>query len=381
MTIFLWLAAIVYILIITLVVTGINRNRQMPLGPDQEFVTIIIPARNEESSLHECLNALVDQHFPKEKTQIFVVDDFSSDQTLAIAKDYSKQHSHITVIQRKKDTSGLTPKKSAIAQGIAASKNEIIMNTDADCYPHPDWIKSITKYFKQNVGAVSSWLVVQTDHRLLSFIESIDSFSYVLIGAAAIGWGKPLLANGANFSYRKILFNRINGFDGIGKFGSGDDDLLLQKMVNDTDYKICFAPDPEAAVRTRPCRTIKQFIKQRTRWASKTSAYYNTLGWLWIPIIGYLCLLIFSPLILFAWPHFFLPLMTLWITKFTADFIIHAHFRTRLGLKTPLLCFILAEILQIIYLPIVSLWGIGGRFEWKGRSYIKGQLQQGLTKK
>ena len=381
MTIFLWLAAIVYILIILLLVTGINRNRQMLLSGDQEPVTIIIPARNEESSLRECLNALLDQHFPKEKIQICVVDDFSSDQTWAIAKDYSKRYRHITVIQRKYDASGLTPKKSAIAQGIAASENEIIMNTDADCQPHPDWIKSISKYFQENIGAVSSWLVVQTDHRLLSFIESIDSFSYVLIGAAAIGWGKPLLANGANFSYRKILFNRINGFEGIGKFGSGDDDLLLQKMVNDTEYKICFALDPEAAVRTHPCRTIKQFIKQRTRWASKTSAYSNTLGWLLIPIIGYLCLLIFSPLIFFAWPHLILPLMAFWITKFTADFIVHTHFRARLGLKTPLLSFILAEILQIIYLPIVGLWGMRGRFEWKGRSYIKGQLKQELTKK
>jgi cellulose synthase/poly-beta-1,6-N-acetylglucosamine synthase-like glycosyltransferase len=381
MTIFLWLAAIVYILIIILLVTGINRNRQMPIKFEQESVTIIVPARNEESSLHECLNALVDQHFPEKKIQILVVDDFSSDQTWTIAKDYSKRYRHITVIQRKKDTSGLTPKKSAIAQGIAASENKIIMNTDADCQPHPDWIKSINKYFQENVGAVSSWLVVQADHRFLSVVESIDSFSYVLIGAAAIGWGKPLLANGANFSYRKILFNRINGFEGIGKFGSGDDDLLLQKMVNDTEYKICFALDPEAAVQTRPCRTIKQFIKQRTRWASKTSAYSNTLGWLLIPIIGYLLLLIFSPLILVAWPQWSLPLMVFWITKFTADFFVLAHFRTRLGLKTPVLSFMLAEILQIVYLPIVGLWGIRGRFEWKGRAYIKGQLKQELTKK
>jgi cellulose synthase/poly-beta-1,6-N-acetylglucosamine synthase-like glycosyltransferase len=377
----LWLAAIAYILIITILVTGIKRNRHITPKTDQDPVTIIVPARNEESSLHECLNALVEQHFPKEKTQIFVVDDFSSDQTLAIAANYSNQYAQIKVIQRKKDVSRLTPKKSAIAQGIAVSGYDIIMNTDADCQPHPEWIKTINKYFSQNVGAVSSWLVVQTDHRLLSFIESIDSFSYVLIGAAAIGWGKPLLANGANFSYRKVLFNRINGFDGIGKFGSGDDDLLLQKMVNDTEYKIRFALEPEATVRTRSCRTIKQFMKQRIRWASKTSVYSDTLGWLFLPIIAYLCLFIFSPLIIFAWPQSILPLIFFWITKFTADFIVQTHFRRKLGLRTPFHTFMIAEFLQILYLPIVGLWGIRGRFEWKGRSYIKGQLEQQLTKK
>ncbi len=86
--------------------------------------------------------------------------------------------------------------------------------------------------FSAEIGAVASWVHVPANGTLLSRVEELDSMSYSLVGAACIALGYPILANGANFAYRRQAYDQIGGFQGIDCLASGDDDLLRKNCIN-----------------------------------------------------------------------------------------------------------------------------------------------------
>ena len=71
----------------------------------------------------------------------------------------------------------------------------------------------------------------------------------------------------------KKLLNEVGGFTYQMNLSSGDDELLMQKIHRDTDYKIKFALDKNAIVSTEANPTVKDFYHQRKRWASKGLFY------------------------------------------------------------------------------------------------------------
>src|SRR5689334_6235569 len=104
----------------------------------QTRISIIIPARNEEKNIGALLDSLQQQTYPKELTEIIVVDDNSSDQTVIVIHQYPG----IKLLQLKEDAIN-SYKKKAIETGIAASSGELVVTTDADCIVGPEWLRTI----------------------------------------------------------------------------------------------------------------------------------------------------------------------------------------------------------------------------------------------
>lgn len=117
------------------------------------FVSIIIPCRNEEQFIAQCLDSLLSQDYPKENLEILVIDGMSEDETRKIVERYSKQHSYIKLLNNPKKT---TP--SALNIGVTQAKGEIIMKIDAHATYEKDYISKCVKYLKEyradNVGGI-----------------------------------------------------------------------------------------------------------------------------------------------------------------------------------------------------------------------------------
>ena len=98
------------------------------------MLSVIIPARNAAEHLGQCLTALRQQTRPDLLHELIVVDNGSTDNTAAIAR----QHGAIVVHQ---------PQQGAAAArnaGIAIATGEIICCTDADCTPTADWLAQVS---------------------------------------------------------------------------------------------------------------------------------------------------------------------------------------------------------------------------------------------
>ncbi|MGQ9507361.1 MAG: glycosyltransferase [Candidatus Bathycorpusculaceae bacterium] len=113
---------------------------------------MIVPVRNEEKVIGRLLDALFRLNYLKNKMEIIVVEDGSTDNTLDICMKYSKEHAGNLKILRKPFSNG---KPSALNYGIQHAKGEIVAIFDADNLPDSNILINVGKYFEEGkVAAV-----------------------------------------------------------------------------------------------------------------------------------------------------------------------------------------------------------------------------------
>jgi len=365
------IAALLYCCFIVTLLTGLRWLEPVSMEPPSGFVSVIVPARNEEQHIGACLTALLNQTWPADKYEIIVVDDASADATTHIAGQSAAQDSRIIILPLAADLHCISPKKRALAAGINRSRGEYLFFTDADCVAPPHWIETMMRYFTPQTGLVASWLLVQPASSLLSRLEALDSLSLTLVGAAGFGLGVPFLANGANLAYRRAVYNELHGFTGIANTASGDDDLFLQQVFKSHTWRTAFAVDRHAAVVTGANTALAGFIMQRLRWASKTAYYPLAIQALELGVYLFFVLLLASvPLALLL--HSFFPILLL-LLKFILDYLFMRTGAQKINRSIIWWEFFAAEVLQAAYIVIIGPLGLRGRFSWKGRGYVKGK--------
>ena len=336
-------------------------------------ITIIIPARNEENNIGRCLESLQHQNYPKEKLNIIVVDDQSSDRTAQIVKEFSIRSPFIITLLHTDVTSTIrSPKIRALTMGIQHSLNEIIVTTDADCVASPEWISSINTYFEEHVGVVTGLTVYEKQKNLSPLFwgfQFLDFISYTAIAAGAIGMGRMLVSNGSNMAFRIQAFDDSGGFETLTHINTGDDSLLAQKIVEDGKWKARFAFDKRSEIKTQPVSTWKEVFYQRMRWVGQTAYYPPYMMFFMIcTFIMFVSLAVVLPLTSIEWN--IIP----WLV-FAANIFIDYFFMMRFALITKtteaMKYFIPTAIIHIPFVLISTVGGYFFSFEWKERTLKK----------
>lgn len=331
----------------------------------QQMVSVVVAARNEEKNIGRCLDALVNQTYPSDKYEIIIIDDRSDDKTADIIRKAADQNPNIRLIQIKNVPSGISPKKNALAAGIESAKGEIILTTDADCTPVSTWLETMIGYFENNVGLVAGFSPLVGKQNFWSKFVSLDSLSLAAVAAASFGIKKPLTCNGRNLAYRKSVFEQVNGFEEIKHFISGDDDLFLHLVSNQTNWKIRYAFDARALVYSMVSENFKHFANQRIRHASKGFFYSNwlTLSLALVYIFNLLLVALFPVSVLIS-NHF-----TFWTIgfglKFICEFLLLFKMASRFRVHDFLTLYPIAAPLHPVYVTVFGLWGQIGKFKWK----------------
>src|ERR1700722_20405065 len=110
-------------------------------------VSVIIPCRNEENNIGNCLESVLQQSYPASLIEIIVADDHSEDATAKKAKEVlSNTKSKWQYLLVTEEPSN---KKKAIEAGIKASAGELIVITDADCIASKHWLSSIVSLYEE----------------------------------------------------------------------------------------------------------------------------------------------------------------------------------------------------------------------------------------
>src|SRR3989344_3356913 len=104
------------------------------------FISVVIPAYNEEKLIGKCVDSLKKQDYPKENFEIIVVDHRSTDKTSEIAKQHGANLLRFT---EDKATIGSTRQF-----GSESAKGQIIAYVDADSVPAMDWLLRINKHMQ-----------------------------------------------------------------------------------------------------------------------------------------------------------------------------------------------------------------------------------------
>ncbi len=362
-----------HLLFVGLFWLGLGRLRRRHARA-QPLVSIIVPARDEEALLPRCIESLLRQEdYPRERIELIVVDDRSTDTTAEIVRHYAAGDPRVRLVQIDSNPKGFSPKKNAVDQGIDASSGELIFPIDADCEAHPRWLASMVRCFEPDVAMVSGFAELERpDHPERTFIriQSLELLSLFACaaGSTAIGW--ILASSGASQGYRRSTWDEIGGFGEIGPLVSGDDDLMVQRVDRLATGRIVFAAEPKARVLTEPMRSVRDFYRQRKRWGSKYTHHRPSYMAFLTLFYALNLLLMAGPfLALFAPAAVLPPLLAALALKWSAEGLLLGRAASRFQRRDLMRYFPLWALLHVPYITWMGPASLIGKVIWKGRTY------------
>lgn len=218
-------------------------------------VSIVVPARNEEKVIGNCLDSLSSIDYPKGKLEIVVLIDGSEDKTEEIAKKYKGVK---VIVSDPKSCKG-----EAINSVLDLLKGEIIGIYDADCIIEKDCIKNAVKHFsnKKTIAVCGSLKSYNKDQNLITKALSIETCLSSFIEHLFQKNGSRPLFMGKNSFIRKEVLKNIGGFDTVSLLEDADLTFKLRKYK----YRVVF--EPTAVTWHEEPSSVKSFMKQRLRWA------------------------------------------------------------------------------------------------------------------
>lgn len=330
-------------------------------------VSILIAARNEEDKLGKTIQDILVQTYPGHLVELIVVDDHSTDRTAEIVLSFADKG--VKLIRLNEDQPLNSYKKKAITEAIKVSTGELIVTTDADCRMKPEWLDTIVSFYQEHqFKLISSPVAYFEEKNYFENLQTLEFLYLIGLGASTIGNKMPSTCNGANLAYQKDVFFELKGFQGIDDLASGDDELFLHKVASRYPGSIGFCKSEKAIVYTHAKHSLKEFIRQRKRWASKSTRYKNksvvVLGvsiWLFNTFIIVNGLLGFYDA--FYWNLAAVSLML----KLVAEIIFLVPMcrfagRDRLIWNQPLL-----TVIHVVYFVYIGIVGNSGKYHWKGR--------------
>ncbi len=261
---------IIFFIRFVLVLSGMIREKSKPLPINDKnnlpFVSVIVPARNEQDTIQDCLLAISMNSYPVDKYEIIAINDRSTDNTGKLINSLLPQIPNLSVVSLTEDRKvvNLKGKPGAIQSCINKTKGDILLLTDADCKAGTKWIETMVRGFQdENIGLISSFTNVSGE-RFFDRLQSLEWLYLNSIGSAAIGWDKPLSCFGNNLAVRKKDFMRVGGYEKI-KF-SVTEDLALLHAIHDSGKKVRYLAHPDSLCYTKPNKTLKEYLKQHHRW-------------------------------------------------------------------------------------------------------------------
>jgi cellulose synthase/poly-beta-1,6-N-acetylglucosamine synthase-like glycosyltransferase len=228
------------------------------------MVSVLIPAHNEEIVIEATLQAMVHLEYPKDKLEIIVINDKSSDRTGEIAKCFSEQFPFVRVVQTDPLFAG-KGKSAALNYGLMHSNGEVIVVYDADNTPEPKALHYLVAGLQadQKAGAVvGKFRVLNANKNLLTRFINIETVTFQWLAQGGRWfWFKLSTIPGTNFAIRRDILEKIGGWD--EKALSEDTELSFR--VYNQGYHIRFFP--AAVTWEQEPETWRVWWKQRTRWA------------------------------------------------------------------------------------------------------------------
>ena len=159
----------------------------------EPFVTIMVPAHNEEIVIEDTLNYLMTK-INYENYEVLVTDDGSTDRTPEILKGLQEKYDKLRVIRIEKNKG----KAHAFNIGLGFAKGELVLSNDADTVPEPDSLNRYINYFirqdSTNISAVTANMDVQNRAKLIANLKQVEFSSIVgIIKRTQLGCAREYL--------------------------------------------------------------------------------------------------------------------------------------------------------------------------------------------
>lgn len=222
---------------------------------NKPYVSVIIPSYNSEDMIYQCLVRILDQSYPKDRYEVIVVDNASTDNSPGIIKTFPVKYVH-------------EPRKGPSAArntGIRQAEGEYLLFIDSDCVAEKNLIEN-------HIQAHNEWREKDPAVKVVGGgIRGINK-NYWAMCDDFCSWyhNHPELAPRledhhlptANLSVDRRIFEKVGFFDETLRYG---EDLIFCRNVIQNGYKIFF--DPKAVLYHINRTSFGYFMKHAREWA------------------------------------------------------------------------------------------------------------------
>jgi cellulose synthase/poly-beta-1,6-N-acetylglucosamine synthase-like glycosyltransferase len=240
------------------------RHCRAPEPEEWPGVSILVPAYNEEIVMAGTLESLLHLDYPRDRMEIIVVDDSSTDRTRRVIEHMMAADRRVKLIAIPPGLGG-RGKSHALNQGLRYARHELIAVYDADNAPEPQSLRALVSELMQSDHLAATVGKVRTLNRttnLLTRCINIEFISFQWIVQAG-RWRLFGLSSlpGTNYVIRREALERAGGWDA----DAIADDAELTVRLGQEGYQIKFVP---RAVTWEPePQHWGVWLRQRLRWA------------------------------------------------------------------------------------------------------------------
>ena len=348
--------------------TGLRRILDAPArAGDLPAISVVVAARNEETAIEECLEAILSNDYPPERFQLIVVDDGSDDATheilSGIARERGGRKPELLVLRTSGRGAG---KGGALESGILAATGDIVVTTDADCSVSNGWLRALAGSFTDDTGFVAGPVVNRDGGGLWRRIEALEFLALVGFGAGSIGLGSPTICNSANAAYPRRLFLEWRDHGHPGHLPASDE-LVMHYVHTQTPYGVAFTARHEAVVETAGASSVAHFWRQRSRWASSIPHFPPGVRRLSAIFYAFFAALVAALVASLFEPWLLVPAAVALGVKAVSDAAIVVPLCRHVGREHLLRVFPATEMLHVPYILVAALIGMFRPTRWKGR--------------
>lgn len=216
-------------------------------------VGIIVPCYNEAAGIAETLRSLLALEYPRELLDIIVVDDGSTDGTLAKARRFEPR---VRVFS--KENGG---KHTAMNLGLAQTDADIVGCLDADSVVKPDALMQIVAAFAdERVAAVTPAIHVKAPQTILQYMQEAEYRLALFNRFILAKLGSMFITPGPFSFFRTALVRELGGWKGAHM----TEDMEMAMRIQAAGHAIANAP--RAHVYTATPHTFGHLYRQRVRW-------------------------------------------------------------------------------------------------------------------
>jgi cellulose synthase/poly-beta-1,6-N-acetylglucosamine synthase-like glycosyltransferase len=277
-----------------------RKNLKNPKHKSLPSITVTVPAYNEEKTLAKTIKSLLELDYPKNKLNIIIVDDGSTDDTYKIAKSFSKQGIKVF----RKENQG---KAAALNLALKNCKTEFFGALDADSFVDKNALKNMIGYFEnKKIIAVTPSLKIYNPRTFLQKIQRIEYLIGIFLRKIFAFLGSIHVTPGPFTIYRKKFFDKYGNYD----CNNLTEDIEVALRIQSNKFMIENSVD--AVVYTVGPKNFRTLLKQRIRWymgfienvidyKHLFSAKYGNLGLFILPVsfisVGLVIITLFYTLI------------------------------------------------------------------------------------
>ena len=229
------------------------------------IVTIMVPAHNESIVLKKTMEALIKFDYPKDRYEIIVVNDNSTDDSAQVLKtiQHNNPSAKIIVINTDRVVGG-KGKSNALNIALSVASGSVIAIYDADNTPEKQALKILVENLMSDdkLGAVIGKFRTRNKYAsLLTRFVNIETLAYQCMNQAGrYFFFKLCTIPGTNYVIRRELIDQMGGWDVNALAEDTEISFRLYRM----GYYIKFIP--QAVTWEQEPQKLKQWFKQRTRW-------------------------------------------------------------------------------------------------------------------